>query len=74
MTQFYFRINIPYTSFQELYRTPNTVVKVREERGKMLQIPALKFVPFFSQLGVRGRFELTLGDNNKFVSLQQVGQ
>ncbi|WP_413698973.1 DUF2835 family protein [Psychromonas sp. KJ10-10] len=74
MTHFYFRINIPYNSFQELYRTPNTVVKVREERGKMLQIPALKFVPFFSQLGVRGRFELTLGENNKFVSLQQVGQ
>jgi hypothetical protein len=74
VTHFYFRINIPYQSFQELYRTPNTVVKVREETGKMLQIPALKFVPFFSQLGVRGRFELILGDNNKFEKLQQIGQ
>jgi hypothetical protein len=71
---FYFRINIPYQSFEQLYRTPNTFVKVRDESGRMLQIPAMRFVPYFSQLGVRGRFELTLGENNKFKQLQQVGQ
>jgi len=70
---FYFRINITYQSFEQLYRTPNTVVKVRDEAGQMLQIPAMRFVPFFSQLGVRGRFELTLNENNKFLALQQVG-
>lgn len=73
MKQFYFRLNIPYQSFEQLYRTPNTVVKVRDESGKMLQIPAMRFVPFFSQLGVRGRFELFLDENNKFEKLQQVG-
>jgi len=70
---FYFRINITYQSFEQLYRTPNTVVKAREENGKMLQIPAMRFVPFFSQLGVRGRFQLTLNENNKILKLQQVG-
>lgn len=73
MTYFYFRLNISYQSFEQLYRTPNTIVKVREEGGKMIQIPAMRFVPFFSQLGVRGRFELILGENNKFEQLQQVG-
>ncbi|PKG37605.1 DUF2835 family protein [Psychromonas sp. Urea-02u-13] len=72
MTHFYFRLNISYQSFEQLYRTPNTIVKVREEGGKMIQIPAMRFVPFFSQLGVRGRFELILGENNKFEKLQQV--
>lgn len=73
MTHFYFRLNISYQSFEQLYRTPNTVVKVREEGGQTLQIPAMRFVPFFSQLGVRGRFELVLGANNKFEQLHQVG-
>jgi len=71
---FYFRLNITYQSFEQLYRTPNTVVKVREEGGKMLQIPAMRFVPFFSQLGVRGRFELMLDENNKIHNLQRVGE
>lgn len=72
MKQFYFRLSISYQAFEQLYRTPNTIVKVREESGKMLQIPAMRFVPFFSQLGVRGRFELTLDDNNKFIKLMQL--
>ena len=72
MKQFYFRLNITYQSFEQLYRTPNTIVKVREEGGKMIQIPAMRFVPFFSQLGVRGRFELTLDDANKVVNLIQL--
>ncbi|WP_435234255.1 DUF2835 domain-containing protein [Psychromonas sp. PT13] len=74
MKQFYFRLNISYSAFEQLYKTPNTVVKVREESGKMLQIPAKRFVPYFSQLGVRGRFQLTLDDNNKFQSLQLLNQ
>jgi len=71
---FYFRLNITYQSFEQLYRTPNTVVKVRDEGGQMLQIPAMRFVPFFSQLGVRGRFELILDDNNKFHHLQRLSE
>ncbi|GLS91039.1 hypothetical protein GCM10007916_21070 [Psychromonas marina] len=72
MKHYYFRLNITYQAFEQLYRTPNTVVKVREENGAMLQMPAMRLVPFFSQLGVRGRFELTLDDNNKFQKLQQL--
>jgi len=71
---FYFRINISYQAFEQLYRTPNTVVKVRDEAGQMIQLPAMRFVPFFSQLGVRGRFQLVLDDNNKFQKLVLLNQ
>jgi len=71
---FYFRLNIPYQTFQQLYKVPNTAVKVRDESGKMLQIPAMRFVPFFSQLGIRGRFQLTLDQNNKFQQLVLLNQ
>ncbi|WP_354624515.1 DUF2835 domain-containing protein [Psychromonas sp. MME2] len=74
MKEFYFRLNIPYQAFQQLYTTPNTVVKVRDEEGRMIQLPAMRFVPFFSQLGVRGRFQLTLDENNKFISLTFLNQ
>ena len=69
MISYHFRINIPYQSFEKLYRVPNTVVKVRSEQGSMIQIPAMRFVPFFTQLGVRGYFELQLTDENKFHQL-----
>ena len=74
MRQFYFRLNISYQAFEQLYKTPNTVVKVRAESGQMLQLPAMRFVPFFSQLGVRGRFQLTLDDNNRFQKLLLLSQ
>lgn len=74
MNTFYFRVNIPYQAFEQLYKTPNTVVKVRSESGQMLQLPAQRFVPFFSQLGVRGRFQLDLDDNNKFQQITLINQ
>ena len=74
MKHFYFRLNIPYQTFQQLYKVPNTAVKVRDESGKMIQIPAMRFVPFFSQLGIRGRFQLTLDQNNKFQQLVLLNQ
>jgi hypothetical protein len=74
MKQFYFRLNISYQSFEQIYRVPNTTIRVREESGKMLQIPAGRFLPFFSQLGIRGRFEITLDKANKIVELMQIGQ
>ncbi|MCK5819470.1 MAG: DUF2835 family protein [Psychromonas sp.] len=74
MKLFYFRLNITYQSFEQTYRVPNTIVRVRDESGQMLQIPALRFTPFFSQLGIRGRFELTLDDNNKLLNLIQISE
>jgi len=69
MKSYHFRININYQEFEKLYRTPNVVVKVRSEQGAMIQLPAMRFVPFFTQLGVRGYFELQLSDENKFIKL-----
>ncbi len=74
MNAYYFRLNISYQAFEQLYHTPNTIVKVRDEGGRMIQIPAMRFVPFFSQLGVRGRFQLLLDDNNKFQKLTLLNQ
>jgi hypothetical protein len=69
MKSYHFRIQISYQEFEKLYRVPNTVVKVLSDEGLMIQLPASRFVPFFTQLGVRGYFELQLTDDNKFQQL-----
>ena len=69
MKCYHFRIKISYQEFEKLYRVPNTVVKVQSDEGLMIQLPARRFVPFFTQLGVRGYFELQLNDDNKFQKL-----
>jgi len=69
MKSYHFRMNISYQEFEKLYRMPNVVVKVRSDQGAMIQLPAMRFVPFFTQLGVRGYFELQLSDENKFQQL-----
>ena len=69
MKSYHFRINISYQEFEKLYRTPNVAVKVRIDQGATIQLPAMRFVPFFTQLGVRGYFELQLSDENKFQHL-----
>jgi len=72
MAVYYFRVNIPYLSFEQLYRVPTTMVKVQCKNGQSLQLPAQRFKPFLSQLGIRGRFELQLGENNQFITMLQI--
>lgn len=69
MKVYHFRMNISYQEFEKLYRAPNTVAKVLSEEGLMIQLPAMRFTSFFTQLGVRGYFELQLTDENKFQQL-----
>ena len=72
MKLFYFRVSITYKAFEKIYHVPSSVVKVNCENGQSLQLPAQHFKPFLSQLGVRGRFELTLGESHQFIKMQQV--
>ncbi|PSD40987.1 DUF2835 family protein, partial [Vibrio sp. V02_P2A34T13] len=45
-------------------------VQVYTDQGLRLQLPASRFRPFLSQIGVKGRFRLTTDQNNKFVKLE----
>lgn len=69
MKTYHFRLSVNYQEFEKLYRIPNTVVKVHSVEGPTIQLPAMRFVPYFTQLGVRGFFQLQLTDENKFHKL-----
>ena len=71
MQEYYFSIHITYQDFEALYRGSVRNVQVVADNGKSIRLPAIKFVPWLSQLGIRGRFKLTLTTENKFVSLEK---
>ncbi|QSA19688.1 DUF2835 domain-containing protein, partial [Vibrio furnissii] len=67
---YFFSLNISYQSFLSHYSGAASTVLVLTESGLRLQLPAAKFRPFLSQIGVKGRFRLTTDQNNKFLKLE----
>ncbi|MCG6268387.1 DUF2835 domain-containing protein [Vibrio furnissii] len=70
MNHYFFSLNISYQSFLSHYSGAASTVLVLTESGLRLQLPAEKFRPFLSQIGVKGRFRLTTDQNNKFLKLE----
>ncbi|OEE39451.1 DUF2835 domain-containing protein [Vibrio ordalii] len=70
MKQYYFTLNIPYQTYLAHYSGVASSVQVYTDQGLRLQLPASRFRPFLSQIGVKGRFRLTTDQNNKFVKLE----
>ncbi|USD66528.1 DUF2835 domain-containing protein [Vibrio sp. SCSIO 43136] len=70
MNQYHFNLNLGYQEFLRYYSGSASTVIVYTDQGLKLQLPAAKFRPFLSQIGVKGRFRLTTDQNNKFVKLE----
>ncbi|MBV7296860.1 DUF2835 domain-containing protein [Enterovibrio paralichthyis] len=67
-----FNLDISYHTFQHHYSGAASSVIVHTDSGLTLQLPAMRLRPFLTQLGVRGRFRLTVDSNNRFKSLEQI--
>ncbi|MFY2508653.1 DUF2835 family protein [Vibrio pectenicida] len=72
MNQYYFSLNISYQSFLAHYNGAASNVLVVTDEGLRLQLPATRFRPFLSQIGLSGRFRLTTDQNNKFIKLEML--
>ncbi|MFA0414046.1 DUF2835 domain-containing protein [Vibrio renipiscarius] len=70
MNYYHFRLNISYQAYLAHYSGVATTILVVTETGLRLQLPAARFRPFLTQLGLKGRFRLTTDQNNKFVKLE----
>ncbi|NIY84776.1 DUF2835 domain-containing protein [Vibrio hepatarius] len=70
MNYYYFSLNISYQTFLSHYNGAASNVLVTTDNGLRLQLPASRFRPFLSQIGVKGRFRLTTDHNNKFMKLE----
>lgn len=72
MKYYYFSVYITYSEFQRLYSGSASTVVVSTEQGLTLQLPAIKLRPYLSQLGIRGRFKLTVDNNNRMLNLEAI--
>ncbi|WP_217512058.1 DUF2835 domain-containing protein [Vibrio metschnikovii] len=72
MNYYFFYLNISYQTFLAHYSGLASHILVTTEHGLRLQLPAAKFRPFLSQIGVKGRFRLTTDQNNKFIKLDML--
>ena len=70
MNHYYFNLNISYQHFLAHYGGAASHVLVVTDNGLRLQLPAFRFRPFLSQMGLKGRFRLTTDQNNKFIKLE----
>jgi hypothetical protein len=70
MQTYFFSLAISYQQYLDYYAGSANTISVTTETGIRLQLPAAKFRPFVSQLGLRGRFRLRADQNNKFISLE----
>ncbi len=71
--QYYFSLNISQQEFYKYYQGAADGVIVVAECGRRLRFPARRLRPFLSYRGIRGRFCLQVDQDNRFLSLQQVG-
>ncbi|MGR5175181.1 DUF2835 domain-containing protein [Vibrio parahaemolyticus] len=72
MKHYYFTLNIPYRDYLNYYTGYASSILVFTDQGLKLQLPAAKFRPFVTQLGIKGRFCLITDQNNKFVRLESL--
>lgn len=72
MKYYYFSLNITYQAYLANYSGVASNVLVVTDEGLRLQLPATRFRPFVSQIGIRGRFRLTTDGENKFIKLEML--
>ncbi|WP_338164371.1 DUF2835 domain-containing protein [Vibrio sp. 10N] len=72
MKHYYFSLNISYNHYLTHYTGHASSVLVHTDQGLKLQLPATRFRPFLTQLGLKGRYRLTTDQNNKFLRLESL--
>ena len=72
MQRFYFSLEITAAEYLRYYRGAAARVMVRAQDGRSLSLPAANLRRFVATDGVRGRFCLTVDDDNRMVSLERL--
>ncbi|MEJ2765566.1 DUF2835 domain-containing protein [Photobacterium sp. MCCC 1A19761] len=72
MRHYTFSMDISYQSYLGHYSGAASTVLVVTDNGLKLQLPASRFRPFLSQLGVKGRFRVTVNAQNRIEAIEQI--
>ncbi|MBY5946076.1 DUF2835 domain-containing protein [Photobacterium rosenbergii] len=72
MKSYTFSMHITYQQFLHHYSGVASNVLVMTDNGLRLQLPASRMRPFLTQIGIRGRFRVTVSDANKLQAIEQI--
>ena len=75
MHHFTFSLVVNATDLEDgYYRRGIQKIVVTTDEGLRIQLPVRRFAPYISAVGIRGRFQLTLDSQNRFVCMQKIGE
>lgn len=57
---------------QQYYQGEARYVIVTSDQGERIRLAFRHFQPFVSQVGIRGRFRLTVADNGDFLAMEKI--
>lgn len=72
MTKYYFNMALSYEKFLPVYQGQVKTLQVTDDLKRRIDIPAEHFRQFLTRDGLSGRFELTVQNDGKFVSLNRI--
>lgn len=72
MKHYTFSMYISYQAYLDHYSGAASTVLVVTDNGLKLQLPASRFRPFLSQLGIKGRFRVTVNAQSRIEGIEQI--
>lgn len=72
MIKYYFNVSLSYERFLPFYQGKIKVIQVTDDFKRRIDLPAEHFRQFLTRDGIVGRFELTVEQSGKFISLDQI--
>ena len=67
-----FSLNLSYEQFLSVYQGVAKNVLAIADDGRKIQFPAGNVQPFLTKDGIRGRFEMELTEQNKFIGVKRI--
>ncbi len=67
-----FSISLSAEQFLRYYRGSAHSVIVRADDGRRIQLPANSLRPFVGKDGIYGRFQLSLDENNRIITIDRL--
>lgn len=72
MRRYFFNASLSAEQCYRYYRGDIKYVMVTADNGERIQLQFRHFQPYIDRNGFRGRFRLTLADNDSFVALEKI--
>jgi hypothetical protein len=67
-----FSLDLSSDEYLRYYRGSAQSVLVQAEDGRRVRLPAANLRPFLLADGIRGRFEISLNDNNSLLNIRRL--